>query len=61
MHSTRFSIPNQYGRADSGGYKKNNKLMLCGNGGSAADAQHLSAEMLVCLRPKITSNWLVLE
>jgi len=27
-----------------------NKLMLCGNGGSAADAQHLAAEMLVRLR-----------
>jgi len=26
-----------------------NKLMLCGNGGSAADAQHLAAEMLVRL------------
>jgi D-sedoheptulose 7-phosphate isomerase len=25
--------------------------MLCGNGGSAADAQHLAAEMLVRLRP----------
>ena len=29
----------------------NKKLMLCGNGGSAADAQHLAAEMLVRLRP----------
>lgn len=29
-----------------------NKIMLCGNGGSAADAQHLAAEMLVRLRPK---------
>ncbi len=27
------------------------KLMLCGNGGSAADAQHLAAEMLIRLRP----------
>jgi len=27
------------------------KVMLCGNGGSAADAQHLAAEMLVRLRP----------
>ena len=31
--------------------KGGNKLMLCGNGGSAADAQHLAAEMLVRLRP----------
>ena len=29
------------------------KLMLCGNGGSAADAQHLAAELLVRLRPHI--------
>jgi len=32
--------------------KNGNKLMLCGNGGSAADAQHPAAEMLVRLRPK---------
>ena len=31
--------------------KNGNKLMLCGNGGSAADAQHLAAEMLIRLRP----------
>ena len=31
----------------------NGKIMLCGNGGSAADAQHLAAEMLVRLRPNI--------
>jgi len=35
-----------------GTIKNNNKLMLCGNGGSAADAQHLAAEMLVRLRPQ---------
>jgi len=29
------------------------KLMLCGNGGSAADAQHLAAELLVRLRPTV--------
>ena len=33
--------------------KKGNKLLICGNGGSAADAQHLAAEFLVRLRPKI--------
>tara|TARA_B100001059_G_C17769947_1_gene547782 strand:- start:711 stop:1310 length:600 start_codon:yes stop_codon:yes gene_type:complete len=33
--------------------KSGNKVMFCGNGGSAADAQHLVAEMLVRLRPKI--------
>ena len=28
------------------------KLVFCGNGGSAADAQHLAAELLVRLKPK---------
>lgn len=31
---------------------KGNKIMLCGNGGSAADAQHIAAEMLVRLHPE---------
>ena len=30
---------------------KGGKLLICGNGGSAADAQHLAAELLVRLRP----------
>src|SRR6202012_5988037 len=34
------------------------KLMLCGNGGSAADAQHLAAEMLVRLRPQVERDGL---
>ena len=29
------------------------KILFCGNGGSAADAQHLTAELLVRLRPAI--------
>ena len=29
------------------------KVLLCGNGGSAADAQHLAAELLVRLRPHV--------
>jgi D-sedoheptulose 7-phosphate isomerase len=33
--------------------KDNYKVMICGNGGSAADAQHLAAEFLVRLRPKV--------
>lgn len=32
---------------------KGGKLMLCGNGGSAADAQHLVAELLVRLRSSV--------
>lgn len=34
-------------------FENENKILICGNGGSAADAQHLSAEYLVRLRPKI--------
>ena len=34
-------------------FKNGNHVFICGNGGSAADAQHLSAEFLVRLRPKI--------
>jgi len=33
--------------------KNGGKLLLCGNGGSAADAQHLAAEFLIRLRPNI--------
>ena len=33
--------------------KSGNKILICGNGGSAADAQHLAAEFLIRLRPKI--------
>lgn len=29
------------------------KVLFCGNGGSAADAQHLAAELLVRLRPTV--------
>jgi D-sedoheptulose 7-phosphate isomerase len=31
--------------------KNNNKILICGNGGSAAEAEHLSAEFLVRLKP----------
>jgi D-sedoheptulose 7-phosphate isomerase len=34
------------------------KLMFCGNGGSAADSQHLAAELLVRLRGKVArASW----
>jgi D-sedoheptulose 7-phosphate isomerase len=35
-----------------------NKILLCGNGGSAADAQHLAAELLIRLRPDVTRQTL---
>ncbi len=36
--------------------KKGGKLLFCGNGGSAADAQHLAAEFVVRLRPNINRS-----
>jgi D-sedoheptulose 7-phosphate isomerase len=33
--------------------RSGNKLIFCGNGGSAADAQHLAAEMLIRLRSSV--------
>ena len=33
--------------------RKGGKILFCGNGGSAADAQHLAAELIVRLRPHI--------
>ena len=45
------SIEKIYSSLKSGG-----KILLCGNGGSAADAQHLAAEFLIRLRPKINRN-----
>jgi len=34
-------------------YKNGNKLLLCGNGGSAADCQHIAAELMIRLNHKI--------
>ena len=36
--------------------KKGGKILFCGKGGSAADAQHLAAEFIVRLRPHINRN-----
>ena len=37
----------------TGIYKKGNKLLLCGNGGSAADCQHIATEFMIRLNHKI--------
>ena len=44
----KLAIKEIYKRISKGG-----KIFLCGNGGSAADAQHLAAEFLVRLRPEV--------
>jgi len=36
--------------------KSGGKILFCGNGGSAADAQHLAAELLVRLKPNINRS-----
>ena len=43
----------QIGRVCSASILSGGKIMLCGNGGSAADAQHLAAELLVRLRSQV--------
>lgn len=36
--------------------KNGHKILICGNGGSAADAEHLATEFVVRLRPKVNRN-----
>jgi len=37
----------------TGIYKRGNKLLLCGNGGSAADCQHIATEFMIRLNHQI--------
>ena len=46
IHSTLINIVDLIVNS----YKKSNKVLLCGNGGSAADAQHFSTELTVRLK-----------
>ena len=39
-------------------FRKNGKLLLCGNGGSAADSQHLAAEFVSALDPTVARRGL---
>ena len=43
----------QYIELISNTLSKGNKILICGNGGSAADAQHLATEFLIRLRPNV--------
>ncbi len=36
-----------------GAYNRHKKVLLCGNGGSAGDAQHLATEMVIRMSPTI--------
>ena len=44
-----YEVLTEAGDIISESISKGGKLLLCGNGGSAADAQHLAAEFLICL------------
>ena len=48
----------EIGKICGGAIESGNKILLCGNGGSAADAQHLAAELLIRLRPGVTRQTL---
>ena len=49
--SLYFSI-SRMGKIAATKIESGHKIFFCGNGGSAADAQHLAAELLVRLKPK---------
>ncbi|SVC55355.1 uncharacterized protein METZ01_LOCUS308209 [marine metagenome] len=51
LNSNILNVIERMGDEISHSLKNGGKMMLCGNGGSAADAQHLAAEMLIRLRP----------
>src|SRR6267378_3626992 len=36
------------------GLREGHKVLLCGNGGSAADCQHMAAELVSCLSHELT-------
>ncbi len=51
IESNNFDILKKMGEKIVLSIKSGSKILLCGNGGSAADAQHLAAEMLIRLKP----------
>ena len=51
LNLNSFEVLDQMGLEIVESVLKKGKMLLCGNGGSAADAQHLVAEMLIRLRP----------
>jgi len=51
LESQAFDTLELMGEEAANAIQRGNKLLFCGNGGSAADAQHLAAELLVRLRP----------
>lgn len=64
IEARKFTLENQIsnlvgiGQLCGQAIENGNKILLCGNGGSAADAQHLAAELLIRLRPTLTRQTL---
>jgi len=52
IHNKSYEVLIEAGDIISNSISNGGKLLLCGNGGSAADAQHLAAEFLI----RLTSN-----
>ena len=52
IHNKSYEVLLEAGDIISSSISNGGKLLLCGNGGSAADAQHLAAEFLI----RLTSN-----
>jgi len=53
-----FKVLENCGTLIANSIEKGGKLMICGNGGSAADAQHLAAELLVRLTSQVNRKGL---
>ncbi len=53
IHNKSYEVLLEAGDIISNSISKGGKLLLCGNGGSAADAQHLAAEFLIRLTSDI--------
>ena len=52
LDSNLYSSISTMGKVAAKKIEKGGKIFFCGNGGSAADAQHLAAELLVRLKPE---------
>lgn len=52
IREKNYKVISKIGNVIADSIIKGGKILICGNGGSAADAQHLAAEMLIRLRPK---------
>jgi len=52
LASNSFFSISEMGKIAAQKIEKGGKIFFCGNGGSAADAQHLAAELLVRLKPE---------